>query len=83
MLLLLIVYNNLILTFVNVEPTRFVTLELGVFGALVSIEEVALGLFKANLSFFRRTAMPTTTFNPFTPWAKHDQRFPNISHLAQ
>jgi hypothetical protein len=83
MLLLLIVFNNLILTSVNVEPTRFVTLELGVFGALVFIEEVALGLFKVELSLFRKTAMPTTTFNPFTWWAKHEQLFPNISHLAQ
>jgi hypothetical protein len=73
MLILLIIYNNLILTFVNVEPTRFVTLELGVFGALVSIEEVALGLFKVELSFFRKIAMLTTTFNPFTWWAKHEQ----------
>jgi hypothetical protein len=83
MLLLLIVYNILILTFVNVEPTRFVAHELGVFGVLVLIEEVALGLFKVELSLFRRIPMFTTTFNLFTWWAKHEQRFPNISHLAQ
>jgi hypothetical protein len=70
------------LTFVDVEPTWSITLELGVFGVLASIEEATLGLFKIEMSFFRRITVPTITFSPFTWWAKHEYQFPSISHLA-
>jgi hypothetical protein len=50
--LLQIVYNTLILqypntNFIEVEPSKSFTLELGVFGALNSTKEVAFGLLKA------------------------------------
>jgi hypothetical protein len=38
---------------INIEPVSFVSfvvLELGIFGSLIFIEEVILGLIKANLS---------------------------------
>jgi hypothetical protein len=72
MLLLLIVYNNLTPTSVDVELVGFVTLELGVFGTLASIREATLGLLKVELSFFRKIAMHIIVFNPFTWWAKHE-----------
>jgi hypothetical protein len=39
-------YNNLTLTFVNVEHVGFVTLEFNVFGVLAFIEEATLGCLK-------------------------------------
>jgi len=83
LVLLLTVYNELTLTFVNVEPTWSIALELGVFGTLAFIEETTLGLFKVEMSFFKKTMMPTIAFNPFTWWAKHEYQFFNISHLAR
>ncbi len=79
--MLLTVYNNLTLTFVNVEPTWSITFELGVFRTLASIEEATLGLFKVKMSFFKKTTMPTVAFNPFTWWVEHEYQFFNISHL--
>ncbi len=72
MLMLLIVYNNLTPTSIDVELVGFVTLELDVFGTLASTKEATLGLLKVELSFFRKIAMHTRTFNPFTWWAKHE-----------
>jgi hypothetical protein len=72
MLLLLIVYNNLTLTFVDVELVGSITLDIGVFGVLASTKEATSGLLKVKLSFFRRNVMPTTVFNPSTWWAKHE-----------
>jgi hypothetical protein len=83
MLLLLTVYDNLTSAFANVELVRSVTFELNVFGALISIKKATLGLIKFELSFFKRTTMLVATFIPFTWWAKHEQQFFNISHLAQ
>jgi hypothetical protein len=83
MLLLFIVYYNLTLTFANVELVRYVTLELSVFGALISIEWATLGLIKVELSLFKKTIMLVVTFIPFTWWADDEQQFYNISHLAQ
>ncbi len=48
MLLLLIVYNNLTPTFVNVKLVGSVKLELGVFGALSSIKEATSGLLEVE-----------------------------------
>jgi hypothetical protein len=42
-----IVYSTLTPTFIEVEPSKSFTLELGVFGTLISTKEVAFGLFKA------------------------------------
>jgi hypothetical protein len=56
-------------------------LELGVFGALVSIEEVAMGFQKIEL-FYIRIIMPNETFNPLNRWVKHEHQFPNIGLLA-
>jgi hypothetical protein len=42
-----IVYNTLTPTFIEVEPSKSFTLELGVFEALISTKEVAFGLFKS------------------------------------
>jgi hypothetical protein len=53
LLLLLIVYNNLTLTSVDVELAWSITLELGAFGALAFIEEATLGLFKLRRHFLR------------------------------
>jgi hypothetical protein len=82
LLLLLTVYNNLTLISIDVEPTWSITLELGVFGALASIEEATLGLFKVEMSFFKKITVPTIAFSPFTWWVEHEYQFPNISHLA-
>ncbi len=83
LLMLLIVYNNLTLTSIHVEPTWSITLELGVFGALASIEEATLGFLKAEMSLFKKTIMFTTVFNPFTWWVEYEYQFLNISHLVQ
>jgi hypothetical protein len=83
MLLLLTIYNNLILTFVDVEHIGSFTLKLNVFGALTSTKEVALGLLRTRLLIFRGIAVFATTFSPFAWWVEHEQQFPNISHLAQ
>jgi hypothetical protein len=71
-LLLLIIYNNLTLTSINVELVGSVTLEFDVFGTLTSTEEAALRLLKNKLSLFRKTTMLAITFSPFTWWAKHE-----------
>jgi hypothetical protein len=83
LVLLLTAYNDLTLTFVNVEPTWSIAFELGVFGTLASIEEPTLGLFEVEMSFFKKTIMPTIAFNPFTWWVEHEYQFFNISHLAR
>ncbi len=51
LLLLLIVYNNLTLTSIDVELAWSITLELGAFGVLAFIEEATLGLFKLRCHF--------------------------------
>jgi hypothetical protein len=48
---LLIVYNNLTLTSIDVELAWSITLELGAFGVLAFIEEATLGLFKLRCHF--------------------------------
>jgi hypothetical protein len=45
-LLLLIIYNNLTPTSMNVEHVGSITLEFGVFRGLASIEQAILGLLK-------------------------------------
>jgi hypothetical protein len=45
--LLRIVYNTLTPTFIEVEPSKSFTLELGVIGVLISTKAVAFGFFKA------------------------------------
>jgi hypothetical protein len=68
LLLLLTIYNNLTLTYVDVEPGWSITLELCVFEALASIEDATLGLFKVEMSFFKKTTVLTIAFSPFTWW---------------
>jgi L-cystine uptake protein TcyP (sodium:dicarboxylate symporter family) len=51
--LLLSVYNNLTLIYVNVGPIRYVTLELNVL-TLTFTEEAALGCLKLNYHFSRK-----------------------------
>jgi hypothetical protein len=54
---------------------------LGVFGGLVSIEEVAMGLHKIEL-FYKQIIVPNEAFNPLNWWVKHEHQFPNIGLLA-
>jgi len=82
MLMMLIIYNNLTPTSINVEPIGSITLEFDVFGTLTSPKEAVLGLFKTELSLFKKTTMLAITFSPFTWWAKYEYQFPNIFHLV-
>ncbi len=71
-LLLLIIYNNLTLTSINVEHVGSITLAFSVSGALASTKEVDLWLLQNKLSLFRKTTMPAITLSPFTWWVKHE-----------
>jgi hypothetical protein len=81
--LLLIVYNILITTLVIVNLATFIVFELGVFGNLVFLKEITLGLLKAEFSFFRKIVVPIDAFSPFIWWPKHQQQFPNIGYLTR
>ncbi len=48
-------YNWLIIALIKVEVASLVFLALGVFGFLTSIEEVSMGPFKVEVSFFYTT----------------------------
>jgi hypothetical protein len=41
---------------------------LGVFGALIWIEEVPMELFRVELLFYKQIAMPNEAFNPLNWW---------------
>jgi hypothetical protein len=75
--LFLTIYNSLTLKPITIEPLDLNTPELGVFGSMASTKEVAMGLFRVELSLYRQITMPTETFNPFNWWAEHEQQFPN------
>ncbi len=81
--LMLVVYNILTPTFVNVKFAMSIMLEIGVFGALASTEKDTLKFFRIELSFFQNSTMLANAFNPLIWWAKHEQYFPNISCFAQ
>jgi hypothetical protein len=51
--LFLIVYNSLTLKPITIEPLDLDTPEVGVFGSMASIKEVAMGLLKVELSLYR------------------------------
>jgi hypothetical protein len=71
-------YDTLTLASIIVEPTKSITLELGVFKLLASPKKVTLEFFKMELSFLRKTTMPTNAFSPFTWWIEYEQLFLNI-----
>jgi hypothetical protein len=81
--LLLTIYHALTPTSAIVTYVASTMVRLGVFGSLVSIEETTMGLIKAELSFFKRTAMLIDPFSPFNWWAKHEQQFPNLIYFAR
>jgi hypothetical protein len=54
----------------------------GCIGALASTKVATLGLLKVGLLLFRRVVLLANAFNLLTWWAKHEQYFSNISHLA-
>jgi hypothetical protein len=58
---------------INVELVEFVPLELGVFGALGSIEDATLRLLKFELSFFKKTIVHVNVFSPLTWWVDHEK----------
>jgi hypothetical protein len=70
--LLLIVYHA---STPNSTTITSIVVELDVFGSLASIEEVIMGFIRAQLSLFKRIAMPINPLIPFAWWAKHEQSF--------
>ncbi len=56
--------------------------ELGVFESLAFNEEARLGLFKVELSFFKKFTMLVDPFYPLIWCAHHEQQFFNFSYLV-
>jgi len=69
---LLIVYHASTPNSTTIRTITFTVVELGVFGSLVSIEEVVMGFIKIELSPFKRTAMPINPLSSFAWWAKDE-----------
>jgi hypothetical protein len=51
---------------ITIELVEFVALELDIFGALGSIEDVTLRLLEFELSFFKKTIVHGNVFSPLT-----------------
>jgi hypothetical protein len=77
--LLLTIYHTLTPNLSIVTFVASIVIEVGVFKSLASIEELAMGLIRTELSFFRRTILLIDTFSPFAWWAKHEQQSPNLA----
>jgi hypothetical protein len=70
--LLLIVYHASTPNSTTVKTITFAVIGLSVFGSLASTEEVVMGFIKAELSPFKKTAMPINILSSFAWWAKHE-----------
>ncbi len=81
--LLFIIYQALIVNSTTVTSIASTVVKLNVFGCVASVEEVAMRLTKAKLSFFKRIVVPTDPFTPFTKWVDHEQWFLNVICVAQ
>ncbi len=55
--LMLVVYNILTLTSINVKFARSIMLKIGVFGALASTENDTLKFLRIELSFFQNSTI--------------------------
>ncbi len=73
MTMLVTIYNTLTPTPLNVEPLNFVLPKLGVFGFLVSMKKASMGLFWAELLFYKQTTMTNESFNLLNWWVEHEQ----------
>jgi hypothetical protein len=62
--LMLVVYNILTPTFVNVKLARTIMLKIGVFGALASTKKDTSKFLRIELSFFQNSTMLANAFNP-------------------
>jgi len=80
---LLTIYHALTPNSTIVTSIASTVVEVGVFGSLTFTEEIAMGLIRVELLFFRRTIMPIDPFSPFIWWAKHEQQFPNLAYLTR
>jgi len=69
---LLIVYHASTPNSTTIRTITSTVVELGVFGSLVSVEEVVMGFIKVELSPFKRTAMPINPLSSFAWWAKDE-----------
>jgi hypothetical protein len=47
--------------------------KLGVFGFLVSMKKASMGLFWAELLFYKQTTMTNESFNLLNWWVEHEQ----------
>ncbi len=81
--LMLVLYNILTLTSINVKLAMSIMFEISVLGAVVSTEKDTLKFLRIELSFFQNSTMLANAFNPLIWWTKNEQYFPNISCFAQ